>query len=195
MARRGAPRGSSHAPPGRAGCSGARAANARFLSPWQWVASIDLAENADASANVVVRATDSFPEQAEQVGRRRARGGQCRVGRWSGAAANLPRGCASLRPGGAHSLAQGCAHPFSREVPAASPGCAHPFGREVHGAFLGCAHPFGRAMRAVSPQVCASFSLRPAVSRRLQGWVRLHAGSSSRTANLKVLQLLLVPSF
>ncbi|KAJ7398553.1 Dihydropteridine reductase [Pitangus sulphuratus] len=32
-----------------------------------WVASIDLAENADASASVVVRATDSFPEQAEQV--------------------------------------------------------------------------------------------------------------------------------
>ncbi|KAI1238206.1 Dihydropteridine reductase, partial [Lamprotornis superbus] len=50
-----------------------------FKSKNWWVASIDLAENADASANVVVRATDSFPEQAEQVGRRRARSGRCRV--------------------------------------------------------------------------------------------------------------------
>lgn len=32
------------------------------------MASIDLAENEDASANVVVGAAESFPEQAEQVG-------------------------------------------------------------------------------------------------------------------------------
>lgn len=36
----------------------------------QWVASIDLAENEEASASVVVRATESFTEQAEQVGAR-----------------------------------------------------------------------------------------------------------------------------
>lgn len=42
----------------------------RFFSPPQWVASIDLAENEEASANVVVGATESFPEQAEQVGPR-----------------------------------------------------------------------------------------------------------------------------
>ncbi|OXB59373.1 hypothetical protein ASZ78_004216 [Callipepla squamata] len=33
-----------------------------------WVASIDLAENEEANASVVVRATESFTEQAEQVG-------------------------------------------------------------------------------------------------------------------------------
>lgn len=49
-------------------------ANGAF-SPPQWVASIDLAENEDASVNVVVRATESFPEQAEQVGARRGAGG------------------------------------------------------------------------------------------------------------------------
>ena len=40
----------------------------------QWVASIDLAENEEASASVVVRAAESFTEQAEQVGAR----GRCR---------------------------------------------------------------------------------------------------------------------
>lgn len=50
-------------------------ANGAF-SPPQWVASIDLAENEDANANVVVRTTESFPEQAEQVGARRGVGGR-----------------------------------------------------------------------------------------------------------------------
>lgn len=66
---RGGEPGGGTAVPRRAGRSGPRAANAPFLLPRQWVASIDLAENADANASVVVRATDSFPEQAEQVGR------------------------------------------------------------------------------------------------------------------------------
>lgn len=35
--------------------------------PPQWVLSIDLAENQEASANVVVQMGDSFVEQAEQV--------------------------------------------------------------------------------------------------------------------------------
>lgn len=56
------------------GVCGSGPANAPFLSPRQWVASIDLAENEDASANVVVGATESFPEQAEQVGARRGAG-------------------------------------------------------------------------------------------------------------------------
>lgn len=34
---------------------------------FQWVASIDLAENAEASANIVVKMSDSFIEQADQV--------------------------------------------------------------------------------------------------------------------------------
>nr|XP_025977805.1 dihydropteridine reductase isoform X1 [Dromaius novaehollandiae] len=38
-----------------------------FKSRNWWVASIDLAANEEASANVVVRVTESFPEQAEQV--------------------------------------------------------------------------------------------------------------------------------
>ena len=33
----------------------------------QWVASIDVQENEEASANVVVKMTDSFTEQADQV--------------------------------------------------------------------------------------------------------------------------------
>ncbi|XP_014378351.1 dihydropteridine reductase, partial [Alligator sinensis] len=33
----------------------------------QWVASIDLSENVAASANVLVKSSESFPEQAEQV--------------------------------------------------------------------------------------------------------------------------------
>ncbi|KAG8134786.1 putative Dihydropteridine reductase protein, partial [Naja naja] len=36
------------------------------FSPPQWVLSIDLAENQEASANVVVQMGDSFVEQAEQ---------------------------------------------------------------------------------------------------------------------------------
>lgn len=49
-----------------------RRPGANALLSLQWVASIDLAENEDASASVVVRMTDSFPEHAEQVGRRGA---------------------------------------------------------------------------------------------------------------------------
>lgn len=33
----------------------------------QWVASIDVVENEEASASVVVKMTDSFTEQADQV--------------------------------------------------------------------------------------------------------------------------------
>uniref|UniRef100_A0A8C3QUX7 Dihydropteridine reductase n=1 Tax=Cyanoderma ruficeps TaxID=181631 RepID=A0A8C3QUX7_9PASS len=90
----GEPRGGA-AVPRPAGRSGARAANAPFLSPRQWVASIDLAENADASANVVVRATDSFPEQAEQVtaevgrllGEEKVDAILCVAGGWAGGSA------------------------------------------------------------------------------------------------------------
>ncbi|KAF1598393.1 UNVERIFIED_CONTAM: Dihydropteridine reductase, partial [Eudyptes robustus] len=74
---------------------GERAANAPFLSPRQWVASIDLAENEDASANVVVGATDSFPEQAEQVttevgkllGEEKVDAILCVAGGWAGGSA------------------------------------------------------------------------------------------------------------
>ncbi|XP_014404790.1 PREDICTED: dihydropteridine reductase [Myotis brandtii] len=38
-----------------------------FPSSLQWVASIDVVENEEASASVVVRMTDSFTEQADQV--------------------------------------------------------------------------------------------------------------------------------
>lgn len=37
------------------------------FSSLQWVASIDVQENEEASANVVVKMTDSFTEQADQV--------------------------------------------------------------------------------------------------------------------------------
>lgn len=57
----------------------------------QWVASIDLAENEEASASVVVRATESFTEQAEQVG---ARGDGAVVAGCSGVP--FPRGSGSL---------------------------------------------------------------------------------------------------
>uniref|UniRef100_A0A8C4TUE5 Dihydropteridine reductase n=1 Tax=Falco tinnunculus TaxID=100819 RepID=A0A8C4TUE5_FALTI len=61
----------------------------------QWVASIDLAENEDASANVVVEPTDSFPEQAEQVttevgkllGEEKVDAILCVAGGWAGGSA------------------------------------------------------------------------------------------------------------
>ncbi|XP_005517875.2 PREDICTED: dihydropteridine reductase [Pseudopodoces humilis] len=66
-----------------------------FKSKNWWVASIDLAENADASANVVVTATDSFPEQAEQVtaevgkllGEEKVDAILCVAGGWAGGSA------------------------------------------------------------------------------------------------------------
>lgn len=48
----------------------------RVATPWlltdtvfllQWVASIDVVENEEASASVIVKMTDSFTEQADQV--------------------------------------------------------------------------------------------------------------------------------
>uniref|UniRef100_A0A8B9CBZ8 Dihydropteridine reductase n=2 Tax=Anserinae TaxID=2068722 RepID=A0A8B9CBZ8_9AVES len=69
-------------------------ANGAF-SPPQWVASIDLAENEDASVSVVVRATESFPEQAEQVtaeigkllGEEKVDAILCVAGGWAGGSA------------------------------------------------------------------------------------------------------------
>ncbi|XP_021410051.2 dihydropteridine reductase isoform X1 [Lonchura striata] len=66
-----------------------------FKSKDWWVASIDLAENADANANVVVRTTDSFPEQAEQVtaavgkllGEEKVDAILCVAGGWAGGSA------------------------------------------------------------------------------------------------------------
>ncbi|RLW09066.1 hypothetical protein DV515_00002910 [Chloebia gouldiae] len=66
-----------------------------FKSKDWWVASIDLAENADASANVVVTTTDSFPEQAEQVtaavgkllGEEKVDAILCVAGGWAGGSA------------------------------------------------------------------------------------------------------------
>uniref|UniRef100_A0A493TH73 Dihydropteridine reductase n=1 Tax=Anas platyrhynchos platyrhynchos TaxID=8840 RepID=A0A493TH73_ANAPP len=60
-----------------------------------WVASIDLAENEDANANVVVRTTESFPEQAEQVtaeigkllGEEKVDAILCVAGGWAGGSA------------------------------------------------------------------------------------------------------------
>lgn len=34
---------------------------------FKWVACVDVAANEEANANVLVKLTDSFPEQAEQV--------------------------------------------------------------------------------------------------------------------------------
>lgn len=39
-----------------------------ILLPLQWVASIDIGANADANANVLVKLSESFTEQAGQVG-------------------------------------------------------------------------------------------------------------------------------
>ncbi|NXR15262.1 DHPR reductase, partial [Semnornis frantzii] len=66
-----------------------------FKSRNWWVASIDLAENADASASVVVKPTDSFPEQAEQVtvevgkllGEEKVDAILCVAGGWAGGSA------------------------------------------------------------------------------------------------------------
>ncbi|KAM6401271.1 dihydropteridine reductase [Pluvialis apricaria] len=66
-----------------------------FKSRNWWVASIDLAENEEASANVVVGATESFPEQAEQVttevgkllGEEKVDAILCVAGGWAGGSA------------------------------------------------------------------------------------------------------------
>ncbi|XP_075401135.1 dihydropteridine reductase [Tenrec ecaudatus] len=51
---------------GGRGALGSRCVKAFRASNW-WVASIDVVENEEASASVVVQMTDSFTEQAEQV--------------------------------------------------------------------------------------------------------------------------------
>uniref|UniRef100_A0A8V0Y337 Dihydropteridine reductase n=1 Tax=Gallus gallus TaxID=9031 RepID=A0A8V0Y337_CHICK len=66
-----------------------------FKSRNWWVASIDLAENEEASASVVVRATESFTEQAEQVtaeigkllGEEKVDAILCVAGGWAGGSA------------------------------------------------------------------------------------------------------------
>ncbi|KAJ7326753.1 hypothetical protein JRQ81_016512 [Phrynocephalus forsythii] len=63
-----------------------------FRSKNWWVASIDLAENEDASANVVVKMSDSFIEQADQVtedvekllGKEKVDAVLCVAGGWAG---------------------------------------------------------------------------------------------------------------
>ncbi|XP_007443182.1 dihydropteridine reductase [Python bivittatus] len=63
--------------------------------PPQWVASIDLAENEEASANVVVKMGDSFVEQADQVtedvgkvlGKDKVDAILCVAGGWAGGSA------------------------------------------------------------------------------------------------------------
>lgn len=60
-----------------------------------WVASIDLAENAEASANIVVKMSDSFIEQADQVtqdvekllGEKKVDAILCVAGGWAGGSA------------------------------------------------------------------------------------------------------------
>ncbi|KAF2976487.1 hypothetical protein EK904_014307, partial [Melospiza melodia maxima] len=115
--------GSSRALPGCAGRSGARAANAPFLSPWQWVASIDLAENTDAHASVVVKATDSFPEQAEQVtaqvgmllGEEKVDAILCVAGGWAG-------GSAKAKWMIAYGMAKGAVHQLCQSLAGANSG-------------------------------------------------------------------------
>ncbi|NXD75735.1 DHPR reductase, partial [Halcyon senegalensis] len=66
-----------------------------FKSRNWWVASIDLAENEEASASVVVGPSDSFPEQAEQVtaavgkllGEEKVDAILCVAGGWAGGSA------------------------------------------------------------------------------------------------------------
>ena len=64
----------------------------------QWVASIDVQENEEASANVVVKMTDSFTEQADQVtpGKDRTWGGEPWGEGSTGGAFFLLSGVASL---------------------------------------------------------------------------------------------------
>ncbi|TFK05962.1 claudin-16 [Platysternon megacephalum] len=66
-----------------------------FRAKHWWVASIDLAENEEANANVVVKMTDSFTEQADQVtadvgkllGEQKVDAILCVAGGWAGGSA------------------------------------------------------------------------------------------------------------
>ncbi|KAH1169729.1 hypothetical protein KIL84_000714 [Mauremys mutica] len=66
-----------------------------FRAKHWWVASIDLAENEEANANVVVKMTDSFTEQADQVtadvekllGAQKVDAILCVAGGWAGGSA------------------------------------------------------------------------------------------------------------
>ncbi|XP_057282645.1 dihydropteridine reductase isoform X2 [Pezoporus wallicus] len=87
-----------------------------------WVASIDLAENEDASASVVVRMTDSFPEHAEQVtaevgkllGEEKVDAILCVAGGWAGGSAKAKWMIGyGMAKGAVHQLCQSLAGPSS----------------------------------------------------------------------------------
>ncbi|XP_048365874.1 dihydropteridine reductase [Sphaerodactylus townsendi] len=79
---------------GGRGALGARCVQAFRAKQW-WVASIDLTENEEASANIVVKMSDSFVEQAEQVtedvgkllGEKKVDAILCVAGGWAGGSA------------------------------------------------------------------------------------------------------------
>ncbi|XP_074847848.1 dihydropteridine reductase [Carettochelys insculpta] len=79
---------------GGRGALGAKCVQCFRARHW-WVASIDLGENEDASANVVVKMTDSFTEQADQVtadverllGEEKVDAILCVAGGWAGGSA------------------------------------------------------------------------------------------------------------
>ncbi|XP_054855869.1 dihydropteridine reductase [Eublepharis macularius] len=79
---------------GGRGALGGRCVRAFRAKDW-WVASIDLAENDEASANIVVKTSDSFLEQADQVtedvgkllGDKKVDAILCVAGGWAGGSA------------------------------------------------------------------------------------------------------------